>query len=86
MPPVDDHPVHPSTIQKADAKYGCHNRAPYKSHYYAPDRIYRPDDTFYIVLKKVDYEMSIDCQYTKTGHQLAFVDGDPMCEGCTWKR
>lgn len=78
MPPVDDHPIHPSTIQKQGTKNGCYNRKPFASSYYAPDRIYRPDGTFYIVLKKIDYCMSTECKYD-------MADGDPGCEGCQWK-
>ena len=83
--PVEDHPIHPSTIQKSDAKYGCHNHDPYTAGYFAPDRSYRPDGTFYVILKRTPYVMTKECQYTKTGYQLVFPDGDPMCEGCLWK-
>ena len=86
MPPVEDHPVHPSTVQKIDARYGCHNRGAYSAGYFAPDRSYRPDGTFYVILKRIPHVMSNECQYSKTGYQLVFNGGDPMCEGCTWKR
>jgi len=82
VPPVEDHPVHPSTIQKTNARYGCFNHAPYKSHYYAPDRVYRPNGTFYIVLRKIDYVMSEYCMTAEMGE----ADSHPLCEGCTWNR
>lgn len=74
--PVDDHPVHEKTKKRGDEKPGCYNRTGYAKGYYAPDRVYRPDGTFYVVqvyLKTswIDYERCPNKDYEE-------------CRGCTW--
>lgn len=55
--PVDDHPIHPSTQKGKDFRYGCNNHKDRKgAHYYAPNRIYRPDGTYHLVLEKIQTE------------------------------
>lgn len=55
--PVDDHPVHEKTKTGPDWRYGCNNHKPRKGNaYYAPDRLYRPDGTFYTVLTRIQTE------------------------------
>lgn len=78
MPPVEDHPIHELTVQKPGAKYGCHNRKPYASGYFAPNRVYNEDGTYFTVLKRIPFVMTKHC------HNKPDVE-EPMCEGCTWK-
>lgn len=75
MPPVDDAPVHERTKIDSGFRYGCHNRKPYAAGYYAPDRVYRPDGTFYIIQTFIPHAMSTACRFD-------FYDTDPHCEGC----
>ena len=75
--PVNDHPVHESTIKKVDVKYGCFNRVMAKG-YYAPQRDYRPDGAFYIRLVFIPHVMSTDCRYD-------FRRTDADCKGCKWR-
>ena len=63
MPPVEEHEVHEKVKHEADYKYGCHKRKPYTNEYYAPDRVYRPNGTFYIVQKRIPFVMSRECRY-----------------------
>lgn len=63
MPPVEEHEVHEKVKHDADYKYGCHNRKPYVNDYYAPDRIYRPDGTYYVVQTRIQHSMSRECRY-----------------------
>ena len=72
--PVEDHPIHPSTQKGANYRYGCWNRGSFAAGYYAPDRVYRPDGTFYTVQTFIRHATSTDCKYDKPL--------DPTCEGC----
>ena len=76
--PVDDHPVHEKTRISSDFRYGCHNRKPYDDGYYAPDRIYRGNGTYYQVLTFIKRTLSTDCRYDRAD--------DPACEGCNWRK
>lgn len=76
--PVDDHPIHESTRISADAVYGCYNRQPFASGYFAPDRRYKADGTFYIIQTRIQYQNSHDCRYD-------MADTDPRCNDCKWK-
>ena len=74
--PVDDHPVHEKTKKRGDEKPGCYNRTGFADGYYAPDRVYRPDGTFYIVqvyikTSWIEYERCPNKDYAE-------------CRGCTW--
>jgi len=73
--PVLDHEVHESTKIDSTARYGCHNRKPYSYGYFAPDRIYRPDGSFYVVQTFMKYDMSRECRF-----DMSLTD--PMCEEC----
>lgn len=64
--PVLDHEVHESVRESQDAKYGCHNRAPFQAGYFAPNGI----TTAY-----VSHRMSTECRYDMS---LA----DRKCDGC----
>lgn len=74
--PVDDHPVHEKTKTGLDWRYGCNNHGHRKgAAYYAPDRIYRPDGTFYTVLSRIVTEwIEYDSCPAYHEHQ--------GCEGC----
>lgn len=63
MPPVDDHPVHEKTKIGSDFRYGCFNRKPFSAGYYAKDRVYRGNGTFYEVLVYIPHTMTTDCQF-----------------------
>lgn len=76
--PVDDHPVHPKTIQAAGTKYGCNNHKRKPSHYYAPNRIYRNDGTFINTIKKIRTEW-IEYAECPAG------SNHPGCDGCIHK-
>ena len=53
----DNPPVHEKTKTGPDWRYGCNNHKPRKGNaYYAPDRLYRPDGTFYTVLTRIQTE------------------------------
>lgn len=74
--PVEDHPVHEKTKKTGEEKPGCYNRTGFAKGYYAPDRVYRSDGTFYVVqvyLKTswIDYERCPNSDYEE-------------CRGCTW--
>lgn len=75
--PVDDHPVHPRTIQGAGAQYGCHSdKRPngMAAGYYAETRVYTPDGMFSKKLIWIPHNMSTECKYD--------TPGDPCCQGC----
>lgn len=76
MPPVDDHPVHEKTKIGSDFRYGCYNRKPFADGYYAKDRIYRGNGTFYEVLTYIKHVNTTECQYDRYAT-------DPACAGCT---
>jgi hypothetical protein len=73
--PVDDHPIHPSTQKGADFRYGCWNHKPFTDGYYAKDRIYRGNGTFYEVLTYIKHAMTKDCRF-----DMALTD--PSCADC----
>lgn len=77
MPPVDDHPVHEKVKIDADKAYGCKNRVMAKG-YYAPDRVYKPDGTFYVVQVFIPHRLTTSCKYD-------FRRTDPRCGGCKWR-
>ena len=77
MCPVEDHEVHESVKIRADKPYGCWGaQGCLREGYWAPDRDYRPDGTFYTKLTFIPYKNSTECRYDlwKT---------DPRCAGCT---
>lgn len=83
MPPVEDHPIHPSTQKGDDFRYGCWNRKPFKKAYFAPNR-YMPvlrdpkeffKQTFVLHAKHIPHVMSTDCRYDMS-------DTDPNCREC----
>jgi hypothetical protein len=57
--------------------YGCHNRAPYATGYFAPDRVYKPDGTYYTILRRIPFQNSALCKYDRWAT-------DYGCEGCKW--
>lgn len=57
--------------------YGCHNRKPYATGYMAPDRVYRPDGTYHIILRRIPLRNSALCKYD-------MWHSDYGCEGCKW--
>lgn len=77
MPPVEDHVVHESVRKEADYKYGCHSRGEFSKGYFAPDRRYKPDGTFYVVQTRIINQMSKACR------NFYLWDTDPHCAGCT---
>lgn len=81
MPPVSDHPVHPSTIQKSDARYGCFNRKPYAAGYWVRERTYYPDGRYGFYDRFIEHRLTLDCATARVGE----ADSHPLCEGCTWK-
>lgn len=72
---VLDHPVHDKVRELAGTKYGCFNRKPYAEGYRAPDRIYRPDGTFYVTQSFIPMAMSRECRY-----DMSLTD--VKCEEC----
>lgn len=75
--PVEEHEVHEKVRIAADKPYGCHSRDGMSKGYYAPDRIYRPDGTFYVVQTFIKHAMSDSCR------AFYIWDTDPRCTGCT---
>lgn len=77
--PVDDHPIHPKTVQAAGARYGCHNHPSRKGNgYYAPNRRYLPDGRFVLELVRIETEwIDYDVCPAASDH--------PCCEGCVHK-
>lgn len=78
MPPVDDHEVHEKVKIKIDKPYGCKNKEKQSDGYYAPDRVYRPDGTFYLIQTYILFVMTRDCKYDMSRT-------DPRCNGCKYK-
>lgn len=76
--PVDDHPVHEKVRIAADKSYGCKDHI-MSAGYYAPDRVYRPDGTFYIIQTFIPHVMTTDCRYD-------LRTTDPRCSGCNWTK
>lgn len=73
--PVDDHPIHPSTQKDASFRYGCNNRRPFASGYYAPNRVYGYDGLYSIELRWIKFAMSRDCKFD-------LADSHVGCTGC----
>jgi len=73
--PVIEYAVHEKTI--AEPHYGCHNKPRPKigGGYWAPDRIYRPDGTYYNKRKFIKNVLSKECRHDKSL-------SDPRCCGC----
>lgn len=78
--PVLDHEVHEKVRISTDKPYGCHSRDGVSHGYYAPDRVYRPDGTFYIIQTFIPHVMSDKCR----GFYL--WDFDPRCQNCTTEK
>lgn len=77
---VLDHPVHDKVKIGADFKYGCNSRKSFADGYYAPDRVYKPDGTFYIIQSFVKRAMSDKCR------NFYLWDTDNACRGCTTEK
>lgn len=75
--PVADHPVHPKTKIGEGFRYGCHNRQPFATGYMAPDRVYKPDGTYHIILRRIPYQNSALCKYD-------LWHSDWGCLECKW--
>lgn len=81
--PVEDHDVHEKVKVDHTFRYGCNSlRNPNRSmgEYYSPDRVYRPNGTFYVILRNNEHRMSKSCR------NFYLWDTDPACEGCTTER
>jgi len=74
--PVEEIPVHEKVKIAADKRYGCWGKAKQSAGYYAPDRRYKPDGTFYIVQVFIPHAMTTDCRYD-------LHNTDPRCTDCT---
>lgn len=74
--PVEDHEVHEKVKIADDKPYGCHSRKGLGKGYYAPDREYRPDGTFYTRLTFIPHAMSTACR------SFYLWDTDPRCRAC----
>lgn len=68
MPPVEDHPVHPSTVTGPGHRYGCHDRKPFRSTVWGAEAYFS---------SMWPFTMSTDCMYDKSMT-------DPACAGCKW--
>jgi hypothetical protein len=75
--PVLDHEVSDKVRISADKPYGCHSRTGMSQGCYAPDRVYRPDGTFYIIQTFIPNAMSNKCR------SFYLWNSDPRCQGCT---
>ena len=78
MSPVDDHPVHESTI-KTSHHPGCFDRPPFNDYYWAPDGHTLPDDKYLrdrveLMMEKIQHTMTTECQAAKQHYK--------ECEGC----
>ncbi len=81
--PVEDHEVHEKVKIDSTFRYGCNSlRNPNRSMngYYAPDRRYRPDGTYYQVLTFIPHTNTTACR------SFALWDTDPACQGCTTEK
>lgn len=78
--PVEEHEVHEKVKHAADYKYGCHSHGEFSKDYFAPDRRYKPDGTYYVVLTRIQNQMSQACR------SFYLWDTDPHCAGCTAKK
>lgn len=73
---VLDHEVHEKVKIAADKPYGCHSRTGLGKGYYAPDRVYKPDGTFYLIQTFIPHAMSQSCR------SFYLWDTDLRCQGC----
>lgn len=73
--PVEDHPVHERTRLAAEAKHGCFNRPPFKSHYLSKAGFSADGRQLF---KRTPHVLSTECVTART-------TDDPRCEGCRWK-
>jgi len=82
MPPVEDHEVHAKVKVDSTFRYGCNStRNPKTAYgYYAPDRRYRPDGTFYVVQTFIPHVMSNQCR------TFYLWNTDPACADCKRER
>lgn len=78
--PVEEHEVHEKVKVDDSFRYGCHSRPDYNTGYFAPERRYKPDGTFYVVQTCIPFSNSPDCR------SFALWDIDPACAGCTTKK
>lgn len=74
--PVEDHEVHEKVKISANKPYGCYDRTKMAEGYYAPDRVYRPDGTFYVIQTWIPNAMSKSCR------NFYLWTTDLRCEGC----
>lgn len=75
MPPVEDHPIHPSTRHGAEFRYTkCQNKKP-KDGYYVLTRHYFEDGRYELRNEFIPDTMSKACR------NLSY-DSDPACQGC----
>ena len=75
--PVEDHEVHERVKISADKPYSCNSRERFSKSYFAPDRVYRPNGTFYIIQREIEHAMSDRCR------NFYLWDADPRCAKCT---
>lgn len=76
---VENHEVHEKVKISHDKPYGCHSKVtgPLRNNgYFAPDRRYKPDGTFYVVQTFIKHEMSTSCR------AFYLWDTDPRCGRC----
>ena len=74
--PVEDIPVHEKVKISADKRYGCWGRVKMDAGYFATDRRYKPDGTYYQILTRIPHRNTTDCRYD-------LWESDPRCAGCT---
>ena len=75
--PVVDHPVHQSVKKTGKERNGCHNRKPYATGYFAPDRVYKDDGTYQTMLCRLPFKNSALCNYD-------LWHSDWGCLDCKW--
>lgn len=81
--PVEDHEVHEKVKIDDSFRYGCNSvRNPNREMkgYFAPDRRYKPDGTFYVVQTRIPYVMSKPCR------NFYLWDTDANCRDCKTER
>ena len=78
--PVEEHDVHEKVKIAADEPYGCSNREKLAQGYFAPDRRYKPDGTFYVIQTRIVHRLSTDCR------NFYLWDTDPRCKVCNTKK
>ena len=74
--PVEEHEVHEKVKKEAGYKYGCNKQREFSKGYYAPDRRYKPDGTFYVVQNFIPHDMSSSCR------SFYLWDTDTGCADC----